>query len=99
MNEIRASKARVFRGTQLDDLPGIDLRLPLEPKVIGITGGVQAAERRLVILQRKLEPIGIELLGRVAEPAPLEGLEDRLQPLDPDIGLALGIGEIGQCAF
>jgi hypothetical protein len=29
---------------------------------------------------------------------PLECLEDRLQPLDPGISLALGIGEIGQGA-
>ena len=64
----------------------------------GISCGVHAAKRRLDILQGELELIGVELLGLAAEPVPLEGLEDRLQPLDPGIGLALGIGEIGQCA-
>ncbi len=64
----------------------------------GISCGMHAAKRRLDILQRQLELIGIELLGLAAEPVPLEGLEDRLQPLDARIGLALGIAEIGQCA-
>jgi len=64
----------------------------------GISCGVHDAKRRLDILQGELELIGVELLGLAAEPVPLEGLEDRLQALDPGIGLALGIGEIGQCA-
>ena len=59
---------------------------------------MHVAECRLDILKRKLELIGIELLGLAAEPVPLEGLEDRLQPLDASIGLALGVGEISQCA-
>ena len=64
----------------------------------GITCSLRAAERGLDILQRQLELIRVELLGLTAEPVPLEGLDDRLQPLDPGIGLALGIGKIGQCA-
>jgi hypothetical protein len=64
----------------------------------GITCSLRATERGLDILQRQLELIGIKLLGLAAEPVPLEGLDDRLQPLDPSIGLALGIAEIGQCA-
>lgn len=63
-----------------------------------ITRGLRAAQRRLDILQRQFELIGIQLLGLAAKPVPLEGLDDRLQPLDPSIGLALGIAEIGQCA-
>ena len=64
----------------------------------GITCSVLTAQRRLDILQGEFELIGVELLGLTAEPVPLEGLENCLQPLDPGIGLALGIGEIGQCA-
>ena len=59
---------------------------------------MHAAKRGLDILQGEFKLIRVELLGLTAEPVPLEGLEDRLQPLDPGIGLALGIGEIGQCA-
>lgn len=63
-----------------------------------ITCCVHATQRGLDILQPKPELIRIELLGLTAEPVPLEGLDDRLQPLDPGVGLALGIGKIGQCA-
>ena len=56
------------------------------------------AQCRLDIFEGELELIGIELLGLAAKAMPLEGLEDRLQPFDPGIGLALGIAQIGQCA-
>ena len=64
----------------------------------GITCSLRASERGLNIFQRQLELIGIELLGLAAKTVPLERFDDRLQPFDPRIGLALGIAEIGQYA-
>jgi len=64
----------------------------------GITRGLRAAQRGLDIFQRQLKLIGIELLGLAAKPVPLERFDDRLQAINPGIGLVLGIAEIGQCA-
>ena len=64
-----------------------------------VTCGMLTAQCRLDIFEGELELIGIELLGLAAKAMPLEGLEDRLQPFDPGIGLALGIAQIGQCSL
>ncbi|GAY21268.1 hypothetical protein SFOMI_1805 [Sphingobium fuliginis] len=64
----------------------------------GITRRASLAQRRLYVLEAELELIGIELLGTPAEAMAHEGIDDRLQPLDLGIGLALGEGDLGELA-
>ncbi len=60
--------------------------------------GARLAERGLDIFEAELELVGIELLGLAPEPVAHERVDDRLEPLDLRIGLALGDRHVGQLA-
>ena len=60
-------------------------------------GSPGVTESRLDIFQAKLKLVGIELLGPRAEPMTHECVDDRLEPLDLGIGLALCERQLGCC--
>ena len=60
--------------------------------------GTRVAERRLDIFKTELQLIGIELLGTGSVPMAHERIDDRLQPLDLGIGLALGGHDLRELA-
>jgi hypothetical protein len=59
--------------------------------------GLGLGQGRLDILKAKLKLIGIELLRPGAEPMAHERIDDRLEPFNLCIGLALGKGDPGGC--
>jgi hypothetical protein len=59
-------------------------------------GRSRVPQRRLDVFQAELELIGIELLGAGPKTVAHERCDDRLEPLDLGIGLALGDRQIGR---